>query len=172
MDEPSGITSRIGIPAATTANNPKKPNALSVMIPRSRRLASANTLGLEFVILITRWITTAVTGPPLRNYDFTTRAIGGSRSPHRYPTIRNWLFILVPVSTAFHTLSGVFCSQLFATESTRRSIVVAEFPVRAIRMGCPYFGPSLRASGDLHQSSHLFGRILNRAEFKFSFGIN
>lgn len=64
MDEPSGITSRIGIPAATTANNPKKPNALSVMIPRSRRLASANTLGLEFVILITRWITTAVTGPP------------------------------------------------------------------------------------------------------------
>jgi hypothetical protein len=29
-------------------------------------------------------LTAAVTGPPPRNYDFKTRAIGGSRSPHGY----------------------------------------------------------------------------------------
>jgi hypothetical protein len=30
-------------------------------------------------------ITTAVTGPPPKNYDFKTRVIGGSRSPLCYP---------------------------------------------------------------------------------------
>jgi hypothetical protein len=28
------------------------------------------------------YITAAVTGPPPKNYDFKTRVIGGSRSPH------------------------------------------------------------------------------------------
>lgn len=30
-------------------------------------------------------VATAVTGPPPRSYDFRTRVIGGSRSPHGYP---------------------------------------------------------------------------------------
>ena len=31
-------------------------------------------------------LTVAVTGPPPRDYDFKTRVIGGSRSPHGYRT--------------------------------------------------------------------------------------
>jgi hypothetical protein len=32
-------------------------------------------------------ITAAVTGPPPKNYDFKTRVIGGSRSPHGYQAL-------------------------------------------------------------------------------------
>ena len=35
-------------------------------------------------------ITAAVTGPPPKHYDLKARAIGGSRSPHGYPTVGDW----------------------------------------------------------------------------------
>ncbi len=46
---------------------------------RPRRRASASIRGGWGWI-----VTTAVTGPPPRNYDFKTRVIGGSRLPHSY----------------------------------------------------------------------------------------
>jgi hypothetical protein len=33
------------------------------------------------------WLTTAVTGPPPKNFDFKTDAIGGSRSPLGYASL-------------------------------------------------------------------------------------
>ncbi len=58
-------------------------NSGPIVIICNQHLAGKQLEHKSLAVSSSRWfgITTAVTGPPPTNYDFTTRFIGGSRSP-------------------------------------------------------------------------------------------
>ena len=68
--------------------------ATSNALPTSRSTSICHSTLTRFRAIRTSWTywipdarTTAVTGPPSTKYDFKTRVIGGSRSPHGYRTL-------------------------------------------------------------------------------------